>query len=243
MIKKPMNIYERLKEALRDQISIHNLAGKQIHVNCRALSAREAIGSPEHDDYPIIKGKEAMVEADFCGAKGQAFSDDFENTTLDIEQLLTLDLDSSRSRATFVSALNAVYRHLDLSGKTVHCRDQEPVECAAHLSDIIASGKKVVLVGHQPRFLEALAARNQVRAVDMDADNIGKTFSGVTIEPPENTDDAIGWADLIFATGSTLVNGTITGLLDRDTPVIFYGVTISAAARILNLDAYCHCGH
>ncbi len=238
-----MDIYEQLKQALKEQIRTRHLAGKRIHVNCRALSAREAIGDPEHDDYPIIKGKESMVEAEFCGARGQAFSDDFENTTLDIEDLLSLDLDSNRSRATFVAALNAIYRHLGLIEKTVHCRDQEPVECASHLSDIIAPGKRVLLVGHQPRFLEALSAGNRVRAVDMDAGNIGKAFSGIIIEPPENTDDAIGWADLIFATGSTLVNGTITVLLNQDTPVIFYGVSISAAARILGLNVYCRCGH
>ena len=50
------------------------------------------------------------------------------------------------------------------------------------------------------------------------------------------------WCDVIFATGSTLTNGTITTFLNQDKPVIFFGVTIVAAAGILNLNSYCHCG-
>jgi uncharacterized protein (DUF4213/DUF364 family) len=56
-------------------------------------------------------------------------------------------------------------------------------------------------------------------------------------------DDAIKWSDLIFATGSTIVNGTIGNFINKNKPVIFYGVTISAAAKILNLKTYCYCGH
>ena len=60
-----MNLYEELREALNNEIQKHDLSGKNISVRCKALSATEAIGTPEHDDYPIIKGKEVMVEAVF----------------------------------------------------------------------------------------------------------------------------------------------------------------------------------
>jgi hypothetical protein len=79
--------------------------------------------------------------------------------------------------------------------------------------------------------------------VDLDPDNIGRKLSGVVIEPPELTAEAITWCDSIFATGSTLVNGTITDFLNKGKSVLFYGITISAAAKILNLDTYCHRGH
>jgi uncharacterized protein (DUF4213/DUF364 family) len=88
-----------------------------------------------------------------------------------------------------------------------------------------------------------LASKYRVRVVDLDQDNIGSDVFGVVVEPPEMTAEAIKWCDLIFATGSTIVNGTITNFLNQDKPVIFYGVTISAAANILNLKKYCHCGH
>lgn len=237
------DIYEELRGALRKEVQKHNLSGQRISVTCKALSAAEAIGNPEHDDYPILKGKEVMVEADFKGAKGQAFTDTFENANYTVEDLLNMKLDTNRKRASFISGLNAVFRYLGLCDKTIHCRDAEPKECASNLPEIIGTFNKVLLVGHQPRFLEMLSSICHVRAVDMDKDNIGKKFSNVKIEPPEMTSDAIKWCDLIFATGSTLANGTLPNLIDQNKPVIFYGVTISAAAKILGLKTYCHCGH
>ncbi len=238
-----MNLYEELKEALGKEIQKHNLAGQNISVRCKALSAKEAIGTPEHDDYPIIKGKEVMVEAVFKGAKGQAFADEFENADYSVDDLLKIDLNSNKSRASFISGLNAVYRYLNLCDKTIHCKDAEPKECADKVSEFIGSRKNVFLVGHQPRFLEMLVKQYNVRVVDMDQDNIGSDVFGTTIEPPEMTPDAVKWCDLIFATGSTIVNGSITNFVNKDKPALFYGVTISAAAKILNLQTYCHCGH
>ena len=241
-----MNLYDQLKTALEQEIQKHNLSGQPIHVRCKALSASEAIGTPEHDDYPIIKGKEVMVEADFKGAKGQAFTDEFENADYTVDQLLDIELTSNKNRAAFISGLNAVFRHLDLCDNTIHCKDAEPKECAGQLLPYLAhmgSYKNVLLVGQQPRFLETLASRYNTRVVDMDPDNIGTQSAGITIEPPEMTPDAIKWCDLIFATGSTIVNGTITSFLNQDKPVIFFGVTISAPATILKLNKYCHCGH
>lgn len=91
-----MDIYKNLKEALREEVEKNSLSGQNISVRCKALSSVEAIGKPEHDDYPIIKGKEVMVEAVFKGAKGQAFTDEFENVDYIIDDLLTLELDSNK---------------------------------------------------------------------------------------------------------------------------------------------------
>jgi len=236
------SIYATLKDALRREIQANNLIGKHIRMTCKALSTEEAIGKPEHRDYPIVKGKESIVEAVFEGARGQAFTDMFENAEIPVEELLSISLDSSSKRALFVSGLNAVFRYLRLCEKTVHCKDEEPVECAKQLPERIKHRQNVLLIGHQPRFLEILSSIGNLRVIDLDRNNIGKTFSGVTIESREMTPDGIRWCDLIFATGSTLVNGTITDFLELNKPVMFYGVTISAAATILNLDTYCHCG-
>ncbi len=238
-----MDLYENLKEALREKIEEHHLSGKNISVRCKALSAVEAIGNPEDSDYPIIKGKEVMVEAVFQGAKGQAFTDSFENADYLIDDLLGIDLNSNKGRASFIAGLNAVFRYLELCDKTVHCKDAEPKECAKHLPEFIGNYPKVLLVGQQPRFLEILARHYELRVVDMDPDNIGRKISGIKIESPEMTTDAIAWCDLIFATGSTVVNGTMAGFLAQDKPVIFYGVTVSAVAKILNLKKYCYSAH
>ncbi|MCP4746139.1 MAG: hypothetical protein GY874_08365 [Desulfobacteraceae bacterium] len=238
-----MNLYEELKESLKKKIQKHNLSGQNISVKCKALSATEAIGKPEHDDYPIIKGKEIMVEAVFKGARGQAFTDEFENTDYIIDDLLQIKLNSNKRKASFISGLNAVYRYLYLCDKTIHCKDTEPKLCANNLIDVIGPRNNVFLVGYQPRFLEVLVSQYNVRVVDLDQDNIGSDVSGVVIEPPEMTSEAIEWSDFIFATGSTIVNGSITNFLNKNKPVLFYGVTISAAATILNLERFCYCGH
>ena len=236
-------IYEKLRAVLRGKIEKHHLAGHKLTVRCKILSPEEAIGDPEDRDYPIIKGKEHMVEAFFEGARGQAFSDDFAEANYQVEELLELQFDSNRKRADFIAGFNAVFRHLGLCDASVHCRDEEPRECAKELVKKIGSGKKILLVGLQPRFLEFLTSANDVRVVDLDRDNIGKEKFGVIIEGSEKTDEAIQWCELIFATGSTIVNDTINDLLDRGKPVLFYGVTLAAPAKILNLDTFCFCGH
>ena len=238
-----MDLYEQLKKALKTQIEQHALSGQNISIRCKALSASEAIGNPEHDDYPIIKGREVMVEADFKGMKGQAFTDAFEQTDYLVDELVTMDLNTNRKRASFIAGLNALYRYLDLCDKTIHCKDKEPKDCAAYVAEAIGNVSNVLLVGHQPRFLEMLSSQYNVRAVDIDQDNIGSEFSGVIIEPPEKTAEAVSWCDLIFATGSTIVNGTITEFIANDKPSVFYGVTIAAAAIILNLNRFCQYGH
>ena len=238
-----MDLYEQLKKALKTQIEQHALSGQNISIRCKALSASEAIGNPEHDDYPIIKGREVMVEAEFIGMKGQAFTDAFEQTDYLVDELVTMDLNTNRKRASFIAGLNALYRYLDLCDKTIHCKDKEPKDCAAYVAEAIGNVSNVLLVGHQPRFLEMLSSQYNVRAVDIDQDNIGSEFSGVIIEPPEKTAEAVSWCDLIFATGSTIVNGTITEFIANDKPSVFYGVTIAAAAIILNLNRFCQYGH
>jgi hypothetical protein len=237
------HIYGALIQALKARAMEHMFLDEAIPIHCQPLSAAEALGSPTDGDYPILKGKEAIVEAEFRDAKGHAFSDEYGNNTCTIRELISTPPSTNRERAEFVAALNAVYRHLGLVEKTVHCRDDEPVDCARELAPRIAAGMQLLLVGFQPRMLEHLSARTPVRCVDLDADNIGTDKFGVTVEGPEKTDEAIAWAHAIVATGSTLVNGTIPTFLQARKPVIFYGVTISAAARILQLDHFCHLGH
>jgi len=48
---------------------------------------------------------------------------------------------------------------------------------------------------------------------------------------------------MIFATGSTIVNNTISNFIGVGKPAVFYGVTISAPAKILNLTTFCEYGH
>ena len=236
-------VYERMKNALAEKIKEYHLENASVKVRCEPLSAVEAIGNPEEQDYPIIRGKESIVEAEFNGAKGQAFSDSFGNRDYTLTELLDLPLTDNRQRADFVASLNAVYCHLGLCERTIHCRDQEPQLCAKKAESLFTPGTHVLLIGLQPRFLQQLSSRYNVRCVDMDPDNIGTQKHGIVIESPDVTPEIVPWCDVIFATGSTLVNGTLPDFLNVGKIVIFYGVTVAAAAEILNIPRYCEYGH
>ena len=80
-------LYDQLKSSLAELIQKEGLAGGELEVRCRVLESAEAIGNPKDQDYPILRGREHMVEATFAGARGQAFADEFENLTGPVETL------------------------------------------------------------------------------------------------------------------------------------------------------------
>jgi hypothetical protein len=239
------DIYGQLKGRALDLWREEGLLEEKIHIRARALTTREAIGNPEHRDFPIQKGKEKLMQADFRDAGGQAFTDrygDYEGT---LKQVLDLPMENNHQRAVFVASLNAVLRHLGLIEGTLHCRDEEPVQCGKALIPYLKdsySGARIAQVGFQPRMVENLSTTHPLRVLDMDPDNIGKVKFGVTIESADHTEDAINWADLLLVTGTTLVNGTILPILG-DKPVIFYGTTIAGAAHLMGWERFCPCSH
>ena len=234
-------IYDELKRRTLKIWKQHNLLGEHVCIRARTLSTEEAIGNPEADDFPLQKGKERLMQAEFCNAFGQAFTDrygDFEGT---LEEVLNMPFDNNYRRAVFVATLNAVLRHIKQVEGTVHCRDQEPVQCVEELIHFLNDryGQlKITQVGFQPRMVECLASAFEYRILDMDPDNIGiKKFNAV-VEGPEATDEAVAWADLLLVTGTTLINGTINDFISHK-QVLFYGTTIAGAAHLMNWDRFC----
>ena len=239
------DFYEQLKERVFALWKEEGLLSEKIQIRARALSTKEAIGNPEHQDFPIQKGKEKLMQASFMDAGGQAFTDmygDYEGT---LGQVLQLPMDNNHQRAVFVASLNAVLRHLGRIEGSIHCRDEEPVRCGKALVPYLKdrySGARITQVGFQPRMVENLATTHPFRVLDMDPDNIGTQKFGVTIESAENTDDAVQWADLLLVTGTTLANGSITPLMDKK-PIIFYGTTVAGAAQLMGWERFCPCSH
>ena len=239
------DFYEQLKKRVFALWKEEGLLSERIRIRARALSTKEAIGNPEHQDFPIQKGKEKLMQASFMDAGGQAFTDmygDYEGT---LEQVLQMPMDNNHQRAVFVASLNAVLRHLGRIEGSIHCRDEEPVECGKALVPYLKdrySGARITQVGFQPRMVENLASVHPLRVLDMDPDNIGTQKYGVNIENTDNTEDAVKWADLLLVTGTTLANGSITPLMDKK-PIIFYGTTVSGAAQLMGWERFCPCSH
>ena len=239
------DVYKELKERVFDLLKAEGLLMERIEIRARALSTKEAIGSPEHQDFPIQKGKEKLMQATFKGAGGQAFTDmygDYEGT---LEQVLQLPMENNHQRAVFVASLNAVLRYLGRIEGSIHCRDEEPVQCGKSLVPYLKdryADVRIAQVGFQPRMVENLAGSYPLRVLDMDPDNIGAQKFGVTIESADNTEDAVNWADLILVTGTALANGTVTPLMNKK-PIVFYGTTVAGAAHLMGWERFCPCSH
>jgi len=240
------NFYMDLKAKFSRMIDDKAISGEAIKViSARTLTVKEAIGEPERNDYPLMRGKEFMVEANFRGARGQAFTDMPGSYEGSLGDVLSSDLTDNFQRAIFVASLNAVMRHHQIIEETVHCRDQEPWLCAKRLVAYIRekyNHPKIALIGYQPAMADSLVEFYPLRIVDMDVDNIGQERAGVIVDAPAVTREVIDWCDVILSTGSTAVNGTMGEFLNTK-PVVFYGVTVAGIAALCGFNRYCPFGH
>ena len=241
-----MNILAEARRTMEEMMSQMNWNEEKVQVICaRPLTAVEAIGAPERQDYPILKGKEFMIEADFRGYKGQAFTDHPGIYSGSLKEILDLPLNNNFERAVLIATLNAILRSLGKIEKTVHCRDKEPGECARQLVEYVRQrfgNPRIAFVGFQPGMIAALSKKFVLRVVDLDVENIGKQFEGTLIEDASHTQEIIDWSDIVLATGSTAVNDTIGNFIG-DKPAVFYGISGSGIAYLKGLERYCHCGH
>ncbi|MDO5714238.1 MAG: DUF364 domain-containing protein [Tissierellia bacterium] len=239
-----MDIYEELLEKFQNLVEKEGLEKEEIAVDIKSLTPTESIGNPKRKDFPLLTGKEAMVEANFKGAKGQAFTLSRSTYQGRLNDVLNLDLSNNYNKAIFLSTLNAVLKYLGLIDHTVHCKDEEPETCAFEISRYMEEhfqDKKIVLIGYQPAILEALTNVSvELRILDLNPINIGEYRYGVLVEDGEKDFEEITqWGDVFLVTGSTLANGSIVNFLNLKQPVIFYGNTIAGAAYLLHLPRLC----
>ena len=241
------DFYRELK-ARFEQVLADNGIGDDdaVAVTCRSLSPEEAIGNTVRRDFPILTGKDVMIQAEFRGSRGQAFTEAPLEFSGSLSDVLASDLvGDEHARGLYIAVMNAVMRHLDRCRGTVHCRTDGPENCAgdilAWLRENYPDKKHIALVGYQPAMLSALAASEYaVRALDLNPANIGTDRCGVTVEDGvKDRDDVINGADLILCTGSTICNGTIVDYLGLDTEVVFFGMTIAGAAELMGLKRIC----
>jgi len=171
-------------------------------------SAVSSFKDCERNDYPILTGHDVMIEADYKGTKGQAFTDapcDWKGTLKEL-----LDLDFARdayARGLLIAALNAVMGHYGLCDKMVHCRNDGPKKCSMEFARKIVEDygdPKILMVGYQPSIIEQLSkVITHMRVLDLNDDNIGSTKFGLTIENGGDRsimDVAVRWAELILCT-------------------------------------------
>ncbi|MEJ2739927.1 MAG: DUF364 domain-containing protein [Dehalococcoidia bacterium] len=239
------NTYDRLKEEFTKIIKQHRLETEDVIVKAVPLSPEEVIGNPEDRDYPLISGRERMIQAEFKGSPGQAFTDMYGNFNGKLSDIIGMDLTNNFRRAIYIATINAVLRHLGLINCTVHCKDNEPVQCGTEIAQYIETkygNPKIAIAGLQPRMVQALSTRFEIKVTDLDTKNIGTEKFGVYIDGPGKTAENLEWCDIALVTGTTIVNNTFDQFRISK-PVIFFGVTITGAAYLLGLDTVCYYGH
>ncbi len=252
MKNKP--VITELKEKLQEIMDSHHLGDVPVGVTIGALSVKQAIGSPARRDYPLLQGKEVMIEAQIMDNYGQAFTAAPKDFKGSLSAVLGLSLDTSDNRAIFIATLNAVTVYLKMVTGTRHCHDEEPEQCARSIAQYILDNTgqvKIGLIGLQPAILERLAltfGAEKVRCTDLNPDNAGSKKYGVEIRDGRTeTGRLIDWCDVALATASTINNNTFDEIREkadtRGKRLIVFGVTGAGAAALLGLERVCFQPH
>lgn len=240
VLRKLLEDYPQLKE-------------KQVVLVSRALNTKEAIGKPTRRDFPLLQGKEVLVQAEIDACPGQAFTSDpleYEGT---IESLLATPQNRLGYHALVLAALNAAARSVGLVDHTVHCYNDEPEECGVWISNYLKEqhGEKccVGIIGYQPALLENCVqafGADQVHITDLNPANIGQMRFGVEVwDGMTRTEELVHESDVLMITGTVLGNETseeIVKLIGNKT-VYFFGTTAAAMAKVHGWKRLCPMSH
>ena len=241
---------EAAKVKLAEIVAARGLLDAGVAVLVTPLTAEQAIGRPTRRDYPIVEGKERLVEATFRGAKGHAFTDSPQDFSGTLRDVMALDLSSNHNRALFIAVLNAALRSLGMIETSLHCRDDDPEKCARELARHVHDkwGKvNIGLVGFNPAIAEALVESfgvDNVRITDLNRKNIQAVKFGVSIwDGRTQTEELIRRSDLVLVTGTTLVNGTFDSVWSwiqgYGKDYLIYGVTGAGVCRLMDWSRIC----
>ncbi|MFC2150738.1 Rossmann-like domain-containing protein [Calditrichota bacterium] len=244
---------EQTRSRFRELVLEIQLVDTDVYVSTKQLTAEEAIGSPERRDFPIIIGKEHVIEATVLGAKGQAYTDSPRAYTGVLGDVLKLPLTTNNNRAIYVATLNAVLNRLNIVTTSVHCRDEDPEKCALDVAKFILDkhGQITVgLIGLNPAIAERLVdtfRKEQVRITDLYVANIGAVRFGVEIwDGFTRTEELVQFADLVLLTGTTLLNNsfdTIMNLVNANQKKhLVYGVTTAGVSHLTDIPRICPYG-
>jgi uncharacterized protein (DUF4213/DUF364 family) len=247
------SILEQSRKKFEKIAQDYNLLDEDISVLVKILSPEEAIGNPGRRDFPIVTGKERVIEADFCGASAHAFTDSPKEFIGKLQDVIDLPLSGNGERAILIGTMNAVLKHLNIIETTLHCKDEEPEKCAKEITSHIKQTlrtKKVGLIGLNPAIAEALTSEfgaENIRINDLNPKNIGTVKYGVEIRDGSNmTEQLVQESNVVLVTGTTLVNDTFDAIWKAirqyGKDYFIYGVTSSGICKMIGLNRICPYG-
>ncbi|MGA2517106.1 MAG: DUF364 domain-containing protein [Thermodesulfobacteriota bacterium] len=244
------SILENSKIPFAEIVAKNRLLDAHVSVLVKILTPEEAIGVPGRRDFPIILGKERVVEAEVLGAKAHAFTDSPGEFMGDLRMVLDLPLASNRERSIYVATLNATLKYLNFVENTIHCKDEDPEKCGKEVASQLLKrwGKvKVGFIGLNPAIAENLIETfgiENVRITDLNKQNVNSFKYGVKVwDGNEMTKDLVKQSDVILITGTTFVNGTfdpiMRGVQNDQKDYLIYGVTGAGICQLMGLNRIC----
>ena len=243
------NILEQFRDKMREIIAQHRLNDAAVTVLAKSLTPEEAIGTPKRRDFPILQGKERVIEATVLGARGQAFTDSASDFTSQLRDILEMPLITNRNRAVFVAAMNASLSYMGLVEGAIHCKDDAPEKCAAEIAESARRMRvrTVGLIDFNPAIADTLEREfgpGGVRITDLNPENIGMYKFGVPLwNGQTQTSLLVRSSELVLVTGTTLVNGTfdeIRRLVEIEGKrLVVYGITAAGVCRLMDLERWC----
>lgn len=241
---KSEELYTFLSEKFNLFLKEKHLLEQSVEISAKTLTPLEAIGVTERKDYPILTGKEIMLQATYKTGHGQIFTNApsvYHGTLSDIARMDIIN--DVHARNLFLASINAVMNYYHKAEQTIHCKNDGPKHCANQILETLKASyhhPKISIIGYQPSIIESLVSYFQIRVFDLNPENINQTRFGITIEDGhKNTFEAIDFADLILCTGSTICNGSIVDFLNIEKEVLFYGTSISGCANWLGIKRIC----
>jgi hypothetical protein len=97
MKNRKTSILKNSKNELAEIVTENRLLDARVFVLVKTLTPEEAVGVPGRRDFPIILGKERVVEAEVLGAKAHAFTDSPGEFMGSLKKVLSLPLTSRSS--------------------------------------------------------------------------------------------------------------------------------------------------
>lgn len=253
MEKLNQPVLNKVKSIFEEIVKEKDLLNSNVSVLVKTLTPEEAIGQPGRRDFPIIEGKERVIEAEFSGTKAHVFTDSPGEFIGNIEEIIKLNLDSNKARAIFIATLNAVLKKIGLIENTIHCKDEEPEKCAKEIAEYVLAkwGKiKIGLIGLNPAIAESLVSvfgKENIKLTDRNKKNIGLNKFGVDIwDGDKDTERLIRESEAVILTGTTMANGSFDGIYSYiqqyNKNYLIYGVTAAGICNLLELDRVCFYG-
>ncbi len=248
-----MSILEQTGHRFSNLVRERNLFDLEVTLLAKPLTPEEAIGIPGRRDFPIIIGKERIIEATFMNSRGHAFTDSPREFVGTLAEVMELPFTSNQNRAIYIATLNAVLSYLGMVSGTVHCKDDEPEICGKEIARYILEHYGTVsvgLIGLNPAILDHLVqalGADRVRIVDLCRDNIGRQFFGVEVWDGVNRAlELIELSDVVLCTGTTLQNGTFDDIWSaigaNNKHGMLFGVTAAGICELSGIKRICPCG-